>query len=260
VSELWIRFADPDFDAFQWWRFDADGQGPGSRGEGQGDALAGLEPAATCRVFVPQTLLLTLRARLPPKASRQQIQAIGFAIEDQLANDVEDNHYATGPQQADGSLAVVVIERAAMDRLIERLRAARLRHDFIHPEMLLCPAPGDDAFACLCAAPGGWLLRLDEAEALAVPDTLLADSLPWIRSSRGMGEEAALDCCATVNLPDSFGPSCREIRCEFSPKMLSGTAVSLLQGDYLPAAAGVSDSSPGDRWRCCCPCCCWCCW
>ena len=239
MSELWIRFADPDFHAFQWWRFDAGDQTPGSRGEGQGEALAALEPAATCRIFVPQPLLLTLRVQLPPKASRQQIQAIGFAIEDQLANDVEDNHYATGSQQADGSLAVVVIERTVMDRLLERLRAARLRHDFIHPEMLLCPPPGDEAFACLCRSPEGWLLRLDAAEALAVPDALLADSLSWIRASRGAGDDARLDCCEAVHLPDSHPVSCRKTSCEISRKMLTDPAVNLLQGDYRP----------GSRWR-----------
>ena len=239
MSELWVRFTDRDFDAFQWWRFDADDQSPGSRGEGRGDALADLEPAATCRIFVPQSLLLTLRAQLPPKASRQQIQAIGFAIEDQLANDVEDNHFATGPQQADGSLAVAVIERALMDRLIERLRGARLRYDFIHPEMLLCPAPGEGAFASLCVAADGWLLRLDDETALTVPDALLADSLAWIRSSRGAGDDALIDCCAPVDPPGAASLACRKITCEIGPQAVAGPAVDLLQGDYRP----------GSRWR-----------
>ncbi len=235
MSELWIRFADAEFDAFDWWRFDADDRQPSASGQGQGDALSRLEAASTCRVFVPQTLLLTLVAQLPPRASRQQLQAIGYAIEDLLANDVEDNHYAIGTQQEDGRLPVIVIERAIMDRLLERLRSSRLRCDAIHPEMLLCPEPEEGSRAALCTAPGGWLLRLSANEALSMPQDLLRDGLDWLAA--GAKESLHLDCCRETG-PDLPGIDCRPVDCAPDRDRING-GINLLQGDYRP----------GSRWR-----------
>ncbi len=238
MSELWVRFVDEDFDAFEWWRFE-DGQRPRAEGKGQGEALGQLDPAATCRLFLPQSLLLALSARLPPRASRQQLQAIGYAIEDQLANDVEDNHYAIGSQDEEGRLPVIVIRRVLMDRLLERLRAARLRCDALHAEMVLCPPPGEGRMATLCAGADGYLLRLSSEEALTLPRELLAQGLDWLAASQGR-EDLSLDCCRELDPPAVEGRSldCRPIDC--SPdRQGMGAAVNLLQGDYRP----------GSRWR-----------
>ena len=239
MSELWIRFADPDFAAFDWWRFDGDAENPVSEGHGQGEDLARLERASLCRVFLPQSRLLSLRAKLPPRASRQQLQAIGYALEDQLANDVDDNHYAIGAQQPDGQLPVVVIERSLMDRLLQRLREARMQCDALHAEMLLCPVPPADCRATLCERPGGWLLRLSEDEALALPPELLDDSLKLLL---GAGSDAAgLACCASTDpsVPDELQKECKTLDCRPRRDLLSDRAVNLLQGDYRP----------GSRWR-----------
>ena len=237
MSEIWIRFADADFDAYDWWRFDDDADAPGASGSGQGDMLSRLEPAAVCRVLVPQSLLLTLAVRLPPRASRQQLQAIGYAIEDQLANDVEDNHFAIGAQREDGSLPVVVIEREVMDRLLERLRQARLRCDAIHAEMLLCPVPESGAIATLCPSPGGWLLRLDQDEAMPLSAAMLDDTLAWLASRED--DEPRFDCCTDSGaLADHADWSCRPVECGPSRNRVKA-AINLLQGDYRP----------GSRWR-----------
>jgi len=239
VSELWIRFDDGDFDAFDWWRFEPGNERPVSQGRGRGDDLASLEVAARCRVFIPQSLLLSLRAQLPPKASRQQLQAIGFAIEDRLANDVEDNHFATGSQHEDGTLPVVAVERSLMDRLMLRLRQARLRCDAIHPEMYLCPPPRPDALASLCDSPQGWVLRLSADEALTASRSLLADTLDWLAA--GDAVNARLDCCADSSIDGAQHESfeCRAVDCVPVLTRVKDDAVNLLQGVYRP----------GNRWR-----------
>jgi len=245
VNELWIRFADADFDAFDWWRFAGDSEKPADSGQGRGDELAALEAAAVCRVFVPQTLLLSLTVQLPPRASRQQLQAIGYAIEDQLANDVDDNHFAMGPQQESGAVAVVVIERAVMDRLLERLRSARLRCDFIHAEMLLCPEPGNGVLACLCPSPSGWLLRLSRAEAMALSTEMLSETLSWLVARAG--GTSAVACCdgssaALSGLPDL---DCQLVDCR-PDRERTKSGINLLQGDYRPGSRWIERLKP---WR-----------
>ena len=238
MSELWLRFADAEFAAFDWWRFDGDGETPVAEGHGEGEDLASLEAASLCRVFLPQPLLLSLRAKLPPRASRQQLQAIGYALEDQLANDVDDNHFAIGAQQSDGGLPVVVVERTIMERLLQRLREARLRCDALHAEALLCPVPPEDCMATLCERPGGWMLRLSRDEALALKPQLLDEGLELLSGGR---PDVRLACCASIDRSVG-GPrlaDCEALDCRPRRSLITSRSVNLLQGPYRP----------GSRWR-----------
>ena len=86
-------------------------------------------------VLIPGTDVLLAEPVLPAKGGNKLIQLVPYALEEQLASDIEDLHFAVGrrePQQA--GTPVAVITRARIEAWLEVLTAAGLRADALHAE------------------------------------------------------------------------------------------------------------------------------
>ncbi len=77
-------------------------------------------------VLVPPTEVLTLSVDLPAKGSRL-ITALPYALEDQVADDVEELHFAPGKRQPSGALAVAVVARQTLAGWLARLHEAGIQ-------------------------------------------------------------------------------------------------------------------------------------
>ena len=75
-------------------------------------------------VLVPGEEVLTLPVDLPIKAGARLRAAVPYALEDQLATDVEDLHFATGTAGDGGLLPVAVVARETIDGWVARLHGA----------------------------------------------------------------------------------------------------------------------------------------
>lgn len=84
-------------------------------------------------VLVPATEVLTLSADIPAKGARL-LAALPYALEDQVADDVEDLHFAAGRRGADGTLPVAVVRHDKMEAWLERLEQAGIEAARIVPE------------------------------------------------------------------------------------------------------------------------------
>ncbi len=72
------------------------------------DTLSGVaREAAGCRVtvLVPATSVLLTHVSLPVKNRQRLLQAIPFALEEQLASDIDMQHFVLGQQGHDGRAA-----------------------------------------------------------------------------------------------------------------------------------------------------------
>lgn len=77
-------------------------------------------------VLLPAVDALTVTVDLPARGARL-VAALPFALEDQLADDVEDLHFAPGKRLADGRLPVAVVSHERMRYWLDRLEAAGIR-------------------------------------------------------------------------------------------------------------------------------------
>lgn len=77
-------------------------------------------------VLVPPTEVLTLSVDVPAKGSRL-ITALPYALEDQVADDVEELHFAPGKRQPSGALAVAVVARQTLAGWLARLHEAGIQ-------------------------------------------------------------------------------------------------------------------------------------
>lgn len=162
---LLIRFAEHSADGVDFVRLDeADKPLAPSR---HGSLTEAAMEAAGRRVvvLVPAANLLLTRAAVPTNNRQRARKAIPFALEEQLAEDVETLHFALGARDADGQWPVAVVARERMDAWLEQLHEAGILPDRMLPESALLPI-----------APGSGSLLLEETR-------LLLRDQPWSAQS-----------------------------------------------------------------------------
>jgi general secretion pathway protein L len=74
--------------------------------------------------LLPATRVLRTRADVPVRNQNRLALALPFALEDLLAEDVEELHFASGTRHADGRISVAVIRRTHMDDYLALLAEA----------------------------------------------------------------------------------------------------------------------------------------
>jgi general secretion pathway protein L len=143
-NTLFIRVLEPDCSRATWAVLDDSGKpaaGP-SRG-----TLAQAAAAADGRrvvVALPGTDVLLSRAAIPTRNRQRLLQAVPFALEDQLAADVESLHFAAGGRDSDGQVAVAVVDRTWMQTCVAALSEAGLAPDTVTADTLTLPWQPDE--------------------------------------------------------------------------------------------------------------------
>src|SRR5437899_3847353 len=133
--ELWLPRNWPAGDSELRWRRLAAG---GAVEQGAQRGLEGLAPAEEIIVWTPAAETLFLRARLPTRSAAKIIQALPFALEEQLIDPPERLHFAFA-HEADGALAVAVTRRERMESWLAALAAAGLAPTHLAPVTLSVP-------------------------------------------------------------------------------------------------------------------------
>ncbi len=95
-------------------------------------------------VLIPGTDVVLTQADIPSKQWKRIVQAVPYALEEQLAEDVEKLHFALGKREPlSGDIAVAVIARAQMDSYWQQLSAVGLTPTRLIPDILAVPKPAD---------------------------------------------------------------------------------------------------------------------
>jgi general secretion pathway protein L len=104
-------------------------------------------------LIVPGIDVLLCAADLPNLGGQKLRQALPYALEDELAEDVDVLHFALGARDADGKRAVAVAARRHMEAWLAPFQENGIEPDAIHPETLCIPYPEEESL--------GWALLLD---------------------------------------------------------------------------------------------------
>ncbi len=119
----------------------------------QSGTLAAAAPAAAGRrvcAVVPGTDVLLAEPELPAKSGVKLQQLVPYALEEQLADNIDELHFALGRRAADSRRTpVAVVARALMDEWLAALRAAGLEPDCVYADSELLPANPGQAVALL---------------------------------------------------------------------------------------------------------------
>lgn len=140
---LVIRLPADEDDLPSWIVVDSDGT---RRGEVTRDALSVAARDAAARpviVLVPGGEVLTTTIDIPVRNTSKLLAALPYALEEMLAEDVEDLHFAAGQRQANGRVPVAAVSHAKMELWLGQLNEAGITASRIVPEQLgLASIPG----------------------------------------------------------------------------------------------------------------------
>lgn len=139
-----------------------------------------LEAAATAArgrqviALAPTVDVALLSAHIPTQSRQRTQRAVPYALEDQLADDVDRLHFALGQRDGSGRLAVAVVTLEQMGGWLDELTAVGLDVEQIYPEALALPLEDNawtvliegDAFAVRTARQGGFAGDLDNLPVL----------------------------------------------------------------------------------------------
>lgn len=210
----------------------------GADGRARADAVAGvppaqvLEKAAHVAVLVPAADVLLLDAPAPTRQRSQLQRAVPFAVEDQLAQAVEDLHFALAPDVHEGRIGVAVVARETMQRWLQQLADAGVQADALLPESLAL-APGH-----LLIEPSQATLRLAPWRAAAIDTAALAQWLalcaPELAQSLVVADARY---APRAHLPVAVGEYHERVRdplAWLAAELPGDGALNLLQGEFAP--------------------------
>lgn len=205
-------------------------------------------------VLVPGEEVVLAQARLPALKGQKLARAVPYALEEQLADDVEDIHVAIGHRDEEGLLSNAVVSRHLIDDWLNQLKAAGLHPDVMSPEMFGVPWSGE-------ADKTTWSLVVNASQAMlrTGPQTGLAfdafNLMPVLQASLNGAGDAQPSALNVVNcseklfdefsLQDKLTKLCQEHSIELSIRQTEEpcdvllardfderNAINLLQGDY----------------------------
>jgi general secretion pathway protein L len=136
----------------QWLLTDSKGARSGNVHFGALAEASALAAGRKVLLLVPGTDALLAEPVLPLKSGSKLAQVVPFALEEQLATDVEDLHFAVGKREGRPGTPVTVVARSRMQEWQSSLQAAGIRADAIYAET-----------AALPVTPNGVTLLIDEA-------------------------------------------------------------------------------------------------
>jgi general secretion pathway protein L len=249
---LLLRLPRTPEQAATWLVVDARGA---PTGPPQSGPLSLAVPRAAGRrvcVLAPGADVLLAAPDVPHKAGARLQQLVPYALEEDLAENIDELHFAIGKRTADSlNTPVAVVARALLDEWLATLRAAGLEPEALYADSDLLPVNPGQAVALLeedvvsVRPPGGSPVTLPAdalGEALEIAQSgadasagargliLYTGAAEWQRHSAQV--EAARPRFDGIKVQLLTGGPLAL----FAQQLPAGTATNLLQGSYAPTA------------------------
>ncbi|HKI74690.1 MAG TPA: type II secretion system protein GspL [Pseudomonadales bacterium] len=140
AEHLYLRFAG---EAVEWLVLDDVSGIVRFRGSGSLDTFAEMTRdmswSGRARVLLAAEDMLLTHAAVPSKQHRQILQAVPYMVEEHLATDVENCHFAVGPRNEQGEVTVAVIARNKLEAIVSRLDGVGVSVSSVTPDLLHVP-------------------------------------------------------------------------------------------------------------------------
>ncbi|HWU68989.1 MAG TPA: type II secretion system protein GspL [Stenotrophobium sp.] len=187
-------------------------------------------------VLVPGASVRLTRISVPARQPAKVLQAAPYALEEQMAEDVDTLHFALGPRQADLSFPIAVVTRALMEQWLTPFRERGLRPEALIPETLCLPVTRPGQWSAL-AEPGHITVRTDEFSGFGC----ISDDLPLFLEMADPDRKNTLRMIVPQGVNDDFTrlqwplellPGFHDPLAALLQNLPAERSLNLLQGSY----------------------------
>lgn len=233
-------------DLVQWAMSDEKGALTTAVREGTLHEAADSVEGRRATLILPADDVLIARSVVPGGSLARAQQAVPYALEEQVADDVEDLHFALGTKSRDDEYPVAVISHQIMEDVMARCAEAGLRPSEIVPETLALPvlkgAANDVSVWSALLDHGRAVVRLGDYQGFAT-DAAMA-SMMIEGALVGVDEQIqsslvafSVDAGTQLDVPERLDIEVRP--CDhrlalYASGLASSPRVNLLQGVYNP--------------------------
>jgi len=237
-----------------WLVVDAQGAPTGPPQSGPLNLAAARAATRRVCVLVPGAEVLLAAPEVPVKGGAKLQQLVPFALEEHLADNIEDLHFAIGRRSGDSTrVPVAVVARTLLDEWLTLLRSNGIEPDSVYADSELLPQNPGQAVALLeedavfVRPPGGSPVTLPAdalGEALVIAQSgadttatgargliLYTGAAEWQRHSAQV--EAARPRFDGIKVQLLTGGPLAL----FAQQLPQGNAINLLQGNYAPTSS-----------------------
>jgi general secretion pathway protein L len=251
---LLLRLPRADAELATWLVVDARGAPISPPQSGPLGLAAARAPGRRVCLLVDGAEVLLAEPEVPVKAGAKLQQLVPYALEEHLAEDIEDLHFALGKRAAESNRTpVAVVARALLDGWLAELRGAGIEPDAVYADSELLPENPGQAVALLegdlvsVRPPGGTPVTL--------PADALGEALEIARSgaeSSGTGARGLILYTGAAEWQlhsaqvEAARPHFDGVRVQllaggplalFAQQLPSAAAINLLQGAYAPVSS-----------------------
>jgi len=154
ATTLLVLYNPHNEDHAHWTFVNETGQAS-SLGYGSIDNLTSIATGHRVTLLLDSSCLNIHQVKIPTQNRQRQLQAIPYALEDVLADDIEDLHFAAGKRQPDESIPVITIQCTLLETIIQRFKDAGILLEAISADGIALPIDHDQ-----------WTLLIDNERAL----------------------------------------------------------------------------------------------
>jgi general secretion pathway protein L len=194
-------------------------------------------------VLVPGTDVLLAQPEVPVKAGAKLQQVVPYALEEQLAEDIDNLHFAIGRRVADSQTTpVAVVAQSLMDEWLTTLKSAGLKPEAMYADSDLLPDNPGHAVALI--EDDAVIVRPPTGATITMPTDALTEALELAKPVGDMGERTGRGLILYTGAAEwqNHSPKVEAVRDQFDGikvQLLTGGPLSLF-AQQLPATNAIN--------------------
>lgn len=134
AEKLFIYIKDPEAEKFAWCLWDDASQTAPETKQDTIETIASHNHFNEVVVIISGLHVYTTTTSIPSTNMAQIKKAIPFAVEEELAEDIDRVHFSVGPINKDKTISVAVINNDVMDACLERLNELSVQPSYFIPD------------------------------------------------------------------------------------------------------------------------------
>ncbi|WP_042860543.1 type II secretion system protein GspL [Dickeya sp. NCPPB 3274] len=170
-QQLILRLSAETSDSLEWLIWSVSRHQTLTQGNGTLERLQSVladYPVMSVRVLVPSTDVTFHSLSLPRQSRRQLLQAIPFMLEEQVASDIDQLHFAVMEMQGDNA-TVAVVQKSRLRSWLNLCETLGVAVETVVPDVMALPR-ADSAWSAISHR-NLWLFRLDTGIGMAAEDS-----------------------------------------------------------------------------------------